>query len=117
MKDVVIVGGGLAGLSAGWRLRQWDTVVLESGDRVGGRIRSERRGSYWLNWGGHMLAGPGSATDDLLTEVGVTAVPLPGSLTGMSMNGRLLSGGRIETYPFRIPMPMSAAFSSRCRMN
>lgn len=108
MKDVVIVGGGLAGLSAGWRLRQWDTVVLESGDRVGGRIRSERRGSYWLNWGGHMLAGPGSATDDLLTEVGVTAVPLPGSLTGMSMNGRLLSGGRIETYPFRIPMPMSA---------
>ena len=57
MKDVVIVGGGLAGLAAGWRLRHWDTVLLESGSRVGGRIRSERRGRYWLNWGGHVFAG------------------------------------------------------------
>ncbi|HSU12329.1 MAG TPA: NAD(P)-binding protein, partial [Pseudonocardia sp.] len=40
MKDVVVVGGGLAGLAAGWRLRHWDTVLLESGSRVGGRIRS-----------------------------------------------------------------------------
>ena len=70
MKDVVVVGGGLAGLAAGWRLRHWDTVLLESGSRVGGRIRSERRGRYWLNWGGHVFAGPGSSTDALLTEVG-----------------------------------------------
>ena len=33
MKDVVVVGGGLAGLAAGWRLRHWDTVLLESGSR------------------------------------------------------------------------------------
>jgi protoporphyrinogen/coproporphyrinogen III oxidase len=49
MKDVVIVGGGLAGLSAAWRLRHRDTVLLESEPRLGGRIRSERRGPYWLN--------------------------------------------------------------------
>ena len=70
MKDVVVVGGGLAGLAAGWRLRHWDTVLLESGSRVGGRIRSERRGRFWLNWGGHVFAGPGSSTDALLYEVG-----------------------------------------------
>jgi uncharacterized protein with NAD-binding domain and iron-sulfur cluster len=56
MKDVVIVDGGLAGLSAGWRLRHWDAVLLEADQRVGGRIRSERRGQYWLNWGGHVFA-------------------------------------------------------------
>ena len=28
MRDVVVVGGGLAGLSAGWRLRHWDVIVL-----------------------------------------------------------------------------------------
>ena len=33
MKDAVVVGGGLAGLAAGWRLRHWDTVLLESGSR------------------------------------------------------------------------------------
>jgi protoporphyrinogen/coproporphyrinogen III oxidase len=108
MKDVVIVGGGLAGLAAGWRLRHWDTVLLESGSRVGGRIRSERRGPYWLNWGGHVFAGPGSATDALLTEAGITAAQVPGSLAGLSMNGKLLLKGRIETYPFRIPMPLSS---------
>jgi oxygen-dependent protoporphyrinogen oxidase len=108
MKDVIIVGGGLAGLAAGWRLRHWDTVLLESGSRVGGRIRSERRGQYWLNWGGHVFAGRGSSTDALLSEAGVTAAQVPGSLAGLSMNGRLLLKGRIETYPFRIPMSMSS---------
>ncbi|GAB3161858.1 NAD(P)/FAD-dependent oxidoreductase [Myceligenerans halotolerans] len=109
MKDAVVVGAGLAGLAAAWRLRHWDTVVLESAGRVGGRIRSERRGDYWLNWGGHVFAGPGSSTDALLTEVGVTAVEIPGSLQALSMNGRFLRKGHIATYPLRIPM----SFASR----
>jgi protoporphyrinogen/coproporphyrinogen III oxidase len=105
MKDVVIVGGGIAGLSAGWRLRDRDTLLLEAGARVGGRVRSERRGAHWLNWGGHVYAGGGSATSWLLDDTGVAAVPVPGSLAGLSMNGKLLLKGRVETYPFRIPMP------------
>ncbi|MFC5218195.1 flavin monoamine oxidase family protein [Streptomyces coerulescens] len=108
MKDVVIVGGGIAGLSAGWRLRHWDTLLLESEGRVGGRIRSERRGPYWLNWGGHVYAGGNSATSWLLDNTGVDSVAVPGSLAGLSMNGKLLLKGRVESYPFRIPMPMSA---------
>jgi protoporphyrinogen/coproporphyrinogen III oxidase len=108
MRDVIVVGGGLAGLSAGWRLRHWDTLLLESDERVGGRIRSERRGPYWLNWGGHVFAGPGSSTDALLNEVGIAAVAVPGSLKGLAMNGKVLRGGRIETYPFRLPMSLAA---------
>jgi oxygen-dependent protoporphyrinogen oxidase len=108
MKDVVVVGGGLAGLAAGWRLRHWDTVLLESASRVGGRIRSERRGRYWLNWGGHVFAGAGSSTDALLNEVGITAAQVPGALAALSMNGKLLLGGPMPTYPFRIPMALSS---------
>jgi protoporphyrinogen/coproporphyrinogen III oxidase len=108
MKDAIIIGGGLAGLSAAWRLRHWDTLVLEADHRVGGRIRSERRGDYWLNWGGHVFAGPGSSTDCLLNEVGVTAVEIPGSLQGLSMNGKFIKKGHIATYPFRIPMSLAS---------
>lgn len=108
MKDVVVVGAGLAGLSAAWRLRHWDALVLEADSRVGGRIKSERRGDYWLNWGGHVFAGPGSSTDALLGEVGVMSVDIPGSLQALSMNGKFLRKGHIATYPFRLPMSMGS---------
>lgn len=108
MKDVVVVGAGLAGLSAAWRMRHWDSLVLEADTRVGGRIMSERRGQYWLNWGGHMYAGPGSQTDVLLHEVGVEAAVLPGSLVGISMNGKFIAKGSMAMFPFRLPMPFKA---------
>ena len=104
MHDVVVIGGGIAGLSAAWALRDRDVVVLEASDRVGGRIRSERRGRYWLNFGAHVFAGPGTPTDRLLRETGVEAVDVPGVLTGVSLEGRLVAGGRIETNPLRLPL-------------
>ena len=106
MKDAVIVGGGLAGLSAAWRLRNWDITLLESNHRVGGRIRSENRGRYFLNWGGHMFAGGKTATADLINETQTRSGEIPGSLSAISMNGKLLIDGPVQSYPFRIPMAM-----------
>lgn len=105
MKDVIIIGGGLAGLSAAWRLRHWDIQVLESDPkRVGGRVMSEKRGSYVMNWGGHMYAGGGSSTSELLAETGTRSARIPGSLQGMALNGKFLTTGPVMTYPFRFPM-------------
>ncbi|MFC7885142.1 protoporphyrinogen/coproporphyrinogen oxidase [Streptomyces sp. NPDC057376] len=111
MKDAVIIGGGLAGLSAAWRLRHWDIHILESDRRVGGRIMSETRGPYTMNWGGHMFAGGGSSTVELLAETGTASVKIPGSLQGMAMNGKYISTGPVQTYPFRFPMPLSSRIS------
>src|SRR5690348_8096114 len=108
MKDVVIVGGGLAGLASAWQLRNRDILLLEADGRIGGRVRSERRGHYWLNWGGHVYAGGNSSTARLLGDTGVASVPVPGSLAGLAMNGKLLLNGRVETYPLRIPMSWSS---------
>src|SRR5919202_4725980 len=104
MHDVVVVGAGIAGLAAAWSLRDLDVLVLEESDRVGGRIRSERRNPYWLNFGAHVFAGPGTATDRLVREVGVQAVDIPGELAGLELDGRVVAGGRVETYPFRLPL-------------
>ncbi|MCW1928728.1 flavin monoamine oxidase family protein [Bhargavaea beijingensis] len=104
MKDVIITGGGLAGMSAAWELRDKNILLLESEQRFGGRVASERRGKYWLNWGGHVYSGANSATDRLLRSVGVEASSVPGAVTGLAMNGKVLLDGRVETYPFRMPM-------------
>ncbi|WP_164667245.1 flavin monoamine oxidase family protein [Virgibacillus doumboii] len=111
MKDAIVIGGGIAGLSAAWRLKHHDILLLESNDRVGGRIKSERRGQYWLNWGGHVYGGPNSATGELLRSVGIDALPVPGILSAMFMNGKLLVDGRVETYPFRVPMSWKSRFA------
>jgi oxygen-dependent protoporphyrinogen oxidase len=46
--DLVVVGAGIAGLSAAWRARRAgrSVVVLEASPRVGGVIRTDRVGGY-----------------------------------------------------------------------
>jgi len=102
--EVVVVGAGIGGLAAAWDLRDRDVLVLEAADRLGGRIRSEPRGRYWLNVGAHVFSGPGSATWRLATEVGVELVAVPGHLVAVELNGRIVAAGRPELYPFRLPL-------------
>jgi oxygen-dependent protoporphyrinogen oxidase len=106
--DAVVVGGGIAGLAAAWALRDRNVLLLESSDRLGGRIRSEPRGDVWLNFGAHVFGGAGSATDRLLTEAGVAASAVPGRLAAVSLNGRTVASGGVETFPFRLSMSPGA---------
>ena len=51
--SVAIVGGGITGLTAAFRLRQRNiaVTVYEAGDRVGGVIRSLRQDGYLAEFG------------------------------------------------------------------
>jgi oxygen-dependent protoporphyrinogen oxidase len=103
-RDVVIIGGGIAGLAAAWRLRHRDLLLLEAGDRLGGRMRSDPCGDYWLNYGAHLFPGPGSLVDRMARECGLETVPVAGSMMGLAVGSTLLNVGRVETYPFRLPL-------------
>jgi protoporphyrinogen/coproporphyrinogen III oxidase len=109
--EVVIVGGGIAGLAAAWELRDRNAIVLEAADRVGGRMRSEPRGRYWLNLGAHLFGGPGSHLARLVDEAGLETRAIPGNRMGLAVNGKVVAGGAPETYPLRLPLPTAARLS------
>jgi protoporphyrinogen/coproporphyrinogen III oxidase len=104
--DAVVVGGGIAGLAAAWHLRDLDVIVLEAAGRVGGRIRSEPRAAVWLNLGAHVFGGEGTATGRLITESGARAAQVEGRLAAVALGDRVVASGRVETYPFRLPLPL-----------
>lgn len=103
-RDVVVVGAGIAGLTAAWRLRHRDVLVLERSDRVGGRMRSEPHGDYWLNFGAHLFPAPGSLVDSIARELELETVPVWGSMMGLAVRDAKLTSGPVESYPFRLPL-------------
>jgi oxygen-dependent protoporphyrinogen oxidase len=107
----VVVGGGIAGLVAAWELRDLDTLVLEAEGRVGGRIKSFDRGDHWVSVGGHMFPGEGSYLWDLLGELGLEPARITGSLLGIAQQGKIVVGGRAETFPLRLPLSPTARIS------
>jgi len=105
-RDVVVIGGGISGLAAAWRLRHRDVLLLEAGDRLGGRMRSDVRGDYWLNYGAHLFPPPGSLVDRMARDCGLETAPVTGAMMGLAVGSTVLDRGRVETYPFRLPLSM-----------
>jgi putrescine oxidase len=73
-RDTVIVGGGVTGLVAAWRLAEagQDVVVFEARDRVGGRLRSELHDGSLFEIGGQWVSPDQDALKALLDELGLT---------------------------------------------
>jgi oxygen-dependent protoporphyrinogen oxidase len=73
MGAVAIVGGGIAGLTAAYRLKQRGVrvAVYEAGERVGGAIRTMRSEGYVAELGPNSLSTPSPALRALITELGL----------------------------------------------
>lgn len=96
--DVVIIGGGLAGLVAANYLAGsgLSILVLEKGAEVGGRARTERIGQQYFNLGPHALPKKGKAMP-ILEKLDIQLSGKPPKL-----GGQLMKEGMAYEAPFTL---------------
>ncbi|WP_319462755.1 flavin monoamine oxidase family protein [Micromonospora sp. RTP1Z1] len=103
--NVIVVGAGLAGLTAAHRLagRGLHVTVLEARNRVGGRTHGiEIAPGAWVDAGAAYLGDRHTALTALMADVDLKATP-----TGMVGDSRFALGDGVQTRPGRFP-PLSA---------
>ncbi|NIL99681.1 MAG: protoporphyrinogen oxidase [Acidobacteria bacterium] len=95
---IVIVGAGISGLTAAYRLAEaFDITVLEAADRAGGHIRTEERGGLLLEWGPDSLVAHKPAGERLCRELGLGSRLLRLRSGGSRM--QVVTGGRLQQVP------------------
>ncbi len=108
--DVVIVGGGIAGLAAAWTLAQRNVpfLLLEASDRWGGVIRTEVVSGFLLEGGPDAFIAQKPDAAVLCRELGLGERLLPSNTAQKTVF--LLRGGR------PVPMPEGMALGIPTRM-
>lgn len=86
-RDVVIVGGGLAGLTAAHFLRDRDILVLEKEPRAGGKARGEKWGSLGYSVAATYFSQPYGSIRKILEELDIQAAPIPHPQDGLAVGG------------------------------
>ena len=92
-KSAIVIGAGLAGLSAGFRLKQagFDVTVLEQRDRVGGRVLTIRRDGFVIDSGPDAMTESYKNYQALATELGYGDQFVHSSaVVGLLRDGRVL---------------------------
>ncbi len=116
MKRIFVIGGGISGLATAFRLQQRfrergvqvDLKLLEAEERLGGKIRSEEKDGYLLEWG------PNGFLDNKPDTLALCrALGIEGDLSPSSDQARkryVFSEGRLHRVPetpgpfFRSPL-------------
>lgn len=91
--DLVVIGGGPAGIGTAYRLRDagLSVKVLEAADAVGGRTRSVSLPGGMANTGAQFVY-RGTPSEELVAELGLETVEFRPTTYGISVDGRTSVG-------------------------
>jgi protoporphyrinogen/coproporphyrinogen III oxidase len=113
MAAIAVIGGGVTGLTAAYRLKQQGNrvVVYEATDRVGGVVRTESRGGYLAELGPNSMASPQAPVAGLLRDLGLEASVLTAS--SAARNRYIVRRGKLV----RLPLTPAELLTSRLLSN
>jgi oxygen-dependent protoporphyrinogen oxidase len=97
--DVIVIGGGLAGLACAWRLYRHgvDVVVVERSSAPGGNVRSEEVDGFLLERGPHTVLASAQDVFQLADEVGAGDELLASRPAAQARH--IVRGGRLHAAP------------------
>ena len=92
LKHAIVVGSGLAGMTAAYRLQQqgWSVTVLEAGARAGGRVLSLQRDGFVLDLGPTLITDKYNEYLKLVHELGLSSLLVDSSPVIGVVSGRTL---------------------------
>ena len=102
----MIVGGGIAGLTVGYRLRDRDILLLEKEDVCGGRTISCKLGEYVFNAGAQVITGDKNLVTRLADELGVQRTLIAKSKTPIHMKGKLIAASSDVGFLWKLPLSL-----------
>ncbi len=95
MSKIVVIGGGLAGLSGAYHLQEFEPLVFEREDRVGGLCRSFAQDGFTFDVTGHLVHLKKPYTQELIDQI------LPGAFTKYERQAAIYSKSVTTPYPFQ----------------
>src|SRR5687767_13576304 len=93
-KSAIILGGGIAGLTAATELlqRDWHVTVVEAKERLGGRIHTAPKGKMPVELGAEFIHGESSLLERLIKAANLTTHEVP-------EKNQVLAKRRLEPVP------------------
>ena len=106
MYDLIVVGGGIAGLTVAYRLRHKNILLLEKESVAGGRTLSRQLGDYVYNAGAQVIMGGQSPVAALADELGVARTLIDKTEVPLFFDGKLYSASSQAGLLARLPLSL-----------